>query len=215
MMIIMEPYFSLTNSTDAVKLKQWCLAIWFAISLMGAFWASPRWDHPCTCHTVTCQKGGLEHHVPSVTCGHQWVASGITGDRWAAPGIIRTAMLDRGCRDADLLCWHPSEGWGQVAGWRHQETRCGGRQGYNNTSVHWAQSTVDNWQFATSPDYDAETPARNISVWVSDKGLCSIFEMFDHVSTYSALLTWVQWPLETSHRINYKLKTKMSPYNNI
>ena len=36
--------------------------------------------------TVTCQWGGPEHHVPSVTCGHQWVASGITGDRWAAPG---------------------------------------------------------------------------------------------------------------------------------
>ena len=32
--------------------------------------------------------------------------------------------------------------------------------------VHWAQSTVHNWQFATSPDYDAENqqPARNISV---------------------------------------------------
>ena len=211
MMIIMEPYFSLTNSTDAVKLKQWCLAIWFAISLMGAFWASPRWDHPCT-----CQSHMSVGRASRAIC-HMWAP---VGSKWhhrgqmGGPGIIRTAMLDRGCRDAELVCWHPSEGWGQVAGWRHQETRCGGRQGYNNTSVHWAQSTVDNWQFATSPDYDAETPARNISVWVSDKGLCSIFEMFDHVSTYSALLTWVQWPLETSHRINYKLKTKMSPYNN-
>ena len=213
MMIIMEPYFSLTNSTDAVKSKQWCLARWSAISLMGAFWASPRWDHPCTCHShMSVGRTGASRAICHMWApvGSKWHHRGQMGGPW----IIRTAMLDRGCRDADLLCWHPSEGWGQVAGWRHQETRWGGRQGYNNTSVHWAQSTVDNWQFATSPDYDAETPARNISVWVSDKGLCSIFEMFDHVSTYSALLTWVQWPLETSHRINYKLKTKMSPYNN-
>ena len=206
MMIIMEPYFSLTNSTDAVKLKQWCLAIWFAISLMGAFWASPRWDHPCTCHShMSVGRTGASRAI----C-HMWAP---VGSKWhhrgqmGSPGIIRTAMLDRGCRDADLLCWHPSEGWGQVAGWRHQETRCGGRQGYNNTSVHWAQSTVDNWQFATSLDYDAETPARNISVWVSDKGLCFIFEMFDHISAYSA---WV-YPGCSDHWLvtNPRVRTKI------
>ena len=189
MMIIMEPYFSLTNSTDAVKLKQWCPAIWSAISLMGAFWASPRWDHPCTCHShMSVGRAGASRAI----C-HMWAP---VGSKWhqrgqmGGPGIIRTAMLDRGCRDADLLCWHPSEGWGQVAGWRHQETRWGGRQGYNNTSVHWAQSTVDNWQFVTSPDYDAEDH------YTYHNNLCFNFVMPDHDCGWPPL---VQCLLETSH----------------
>ena len=107
--------WSLINSTDAVKLKQWCLAIWSAIRLMGVFWASPRWDHPCTCHShMSVGRTGASRAI----C-HMWAP---VGSKWhhrgqmGGPRLIRTAMLDRGCRDADLLCWHPSEGWGVRAG---------------------------------------------------------------------------------------------------
>ena len=114
--------WSLINSTDAVKLKQWCPTIWPAISLMGAFWASPRWDHPCTCHShMSVGRTGASRAI----C-HMWAP---VGSKWhhrgqmGGPGIIRTVMLDRGCRDADLLCWHPSEGWAHEGRWRDGDIR--------------------------------------------------------------------------------------------
>ena len=84
-------------------------------------------------------EGEAEHHVPSVTCGHQWVASGITCGQMGSPGIIRAGMLDRGCRV--MLTWFADT---QVKGERRgagggMETSGDTVRGQTRLQQHWAR----------------------------------------------------------------------------